>query len=52
MALVNDPAARQRRQALGHAYAKAMPDDEQLGLAFIEAAGLAKPDRQTRYSVS
>ena len=40
-ALLSDPQERERRQALGYEYIKSMPADEELGRAFIKAAGLA-----------
>lgn len=40
-ALLSNPAERKRRQTLGYAFINAMPGDEELGRAFIEAAGLA-----------
>jgi len=36
--LLFDDQERERRQALGYAYVRGMPDDEELGRAFIEAA--------------
>lgn len=38
--LLANPAERKRRQALGYEFVGAMPEDEELGRAFIEAAGL------------
>lgn len=39
--LLSDPQERERRQALAYDFIKAMPADEELGRAFIKAAGLA-----------
>ncbi|MCR9179639.1 MAG: glycosyltransferase [Erythrobacteraceae bacterium] len=40
-ALLADPQERKRRQGLGYEFVRAMPNDEELGRAFIEAAGVA-----------
>lgn len=39
--LLADPAERKRRQAKGYEFVRAMPDDKELGRAFIKAAGLS-----------
>lgn len=39
-ALLSDPVERKRRQVLGYAFIETMPADEELGRAFIKAAGL------------
>lgn len=38
--LLADPLERERRQKLGYEFVRAMPDDQELGRAFMQAAGL------------
>ena len=45
IALLTNPEERARRQSLGYSFVKAMPDDEELGRAFVVAAGLASTSK-------